>query len=92
VLPAAANGCPTFGQYRADPGGGHQPWALHVLEVSGGRVARVHSFLDADRLFPQFGLPAYLPGLTDRFRQRVGAAAGDALNWPGDRPGPGEPR
>lgn len=61
VVPAAANGCPTFAQYRADPGGGHRPWALHVLEVSGGRVARIHSFLDTDRLFPQFGLPAHLP-------------------------------
>ena len=61
LLPAAANGCPTFGQYRADPDGGHAPWALHVLEVSGGRVATVHSFLDTDRLFPHFGLPPHLP-------------------------------
>ena len=61
LLPAAANGCPTFGQYRVDPDGGHRPWALHVLEISGGRVARVHSFLDPGRLFQHFGLPAHLP-------------------------------
>jgi RNA polymerase sigma-70 factor, ECF subfamily len=57
VLPVEANGCPGFGQYRRDPQGGHAPWALHVLEVSGGRVAEVHAFLDTARLFPLFGLP-----------------------------------
>ena len=29
----AANGCPAFGQY-AGPAGGHEPWALQVLEIS----------------------------------------------------------
>lgn len=62
LLTTAANGCPAFGQYHADPEGGHMPWALQVLEISGGRVARVHTFLDVDRLFPYFGLPAHLPG------------------------------
>ncbi len=62
LLPArAANGCPAFGQYRPDPEGGHRPWALHVLEVSGGRITGFHAFLDTDRLFPAFGLPAHLP-------------------------------
>ncbi len=54
---AAANGCPAFGQYRASgPGGRHQPWGLHVLEVSGGRVTGLTVFLDTS-LFPLFGLP-----------------------------------
>jgi RNA polymerase sigma-70 factor, ECF subfamily len=61
LLPTAANGCPAFGQYRPDPEGGYAPWALHMLEISGGRIARINSFLDADHLFPLFGLPARLP-------------------------------
>src|SRR5205807_3726755 len=36
LLATAANGCPAFGQYRPDPDGGHAPWALQVLEISGG--------------------------------------------------------
>jgi RNA polymerase sigma-70 factor (ECF subfamily) len=61
LLPTAANGCPAFGQYRVDPQGGHRPWALQVLEVSGDRISGFHAFLDHD-LFPAFGLPTRLPG------------------------------
>lgn len=61
LIPRAANGCPAFGHYKPDPGGGHAPWALQVLEISGRRIAGIHSFLDAGRLFPAFGLPAHLP-------------------------------
>ena len=61
LLPTAANGCPAFGQYRVDPHGGHTPWALQVLEISGDRIAGIHSFLEPERLFPAFGLPAHLP-------------------------------
>ena len=63
LLPASANGCPAFGQYRPDPAGGHAPWAIQVLEVSGGRIAEMHFFLASlapDRLFPAFGLPLHL--------------------------------
>jgi len=38
----------------------HYPWALQVLEISAGRVSGIHSFLDAERLFAAFGLPAHL--------------------------------
>ncbi len=62
MLATAANGCPAFGQYRPDPAGGHTPWALQVLEISGDRISAYHAFLDAEALFPQFGLPAHLPG------------------------------
>ena len=58
----SANGLPTFGQYRPDPAGGHSPWALQVLEVSGGRIVEMTFFLDTDTLFPLFGLPARLDG------------------------------
>ena len=61
LLPAAANGCAGFGQYRIDPAGGHRPWALQVIVTSAGRISEMHNFLDADRLFPRFGLPAHLP-------------------------------
>ncbi|XVV09680.1 sigma-70 family RNA polymerase sigma factor [Actinoplanes sp. CA-131856] len=61
LLPTAANGLPAFGQYRiAASGEGHDPWALIVLEISEGRIARVTNFLDTARLFPLFGLPAHL--------------------------------
>ena len=61
LLPTVANGCPAFGQYRPDPDGGHHPWALQVLEISGDRISGAHFFLDTELLFPAFGLPAHLP-------------------------------
>jgi RNA polymerase sigma-70 factor (ECF subfamily) len=62
LLPIAANGMPAFGQYRpSGPGGLHEPWSLQVLEISGGKVAHVHHFLDTT-LFAKFGLPARLDG------------------------------
>lgn len=63
LLPTHANGVPAFGQYRVDPSGGHSPWSLNVVEISGGKIARLHFFLDTARLFPLFGLPAHLPEL-----------------------------
>ncbi len=61
VIPAvSANGSPAFGQYKPHPDGGHAPWALQVLEVSGGGIAEFTFFLVTDCLFPRFGLPAGL--------------------------------
>jgi RNA polymerase sigma-70 factor (ECF subfamily) len=61
VLPAAsANGAPAFGQYKPAEDGGYEPWALQVLEVSGGRIGEFTFFLDTAPLFPLFGLPARL--------------------------------
>jgi RNA polymerase sigma-70 factor, ECF subfamily len=65
LLPAWANGCPAFGQYRPDPAGGWSPWAIQVLEISGGRITGMNfflDFLDPERLFPAFGLPLHLEG------------------------------
>ncbi|WP_254920838.1 sigma-70 family RNA polymerase sigma factor [Blastococcus mobilis] len=54
-----ANGSPAFAQYKPSQDGGRLPWALHELEVSGGRIAHITSFLDLDNgLFRQLGLPA----------------------------------
>ncbi len=62
VLATLANGAPAFAQYRPRPGGGHEPWALHVLEVRAGRVAHISSFLDLDNdLFRRLGLPVEPP-------------------------------
>jgi RNA polymerase sigma-70 factor (ECF subfamily) len=61
LVPAGlVNGSPAFAQYKPDPGGGYQPWALQVHEVAGGRIARMTFFLDTERIFPAFGLPAHL--------------------------------
>ena len=62
VIPTvAANGSPAFGQYKpADDGDGFEPWALIVLELSGGRIGEMTFFLDTARLFPLFGLPSRL--------------------------------
>lgn len=61
LLATAANGCPAFAQYRLDPDGGYQPWALHVIEITGSRISGIHSFLDTAHLFPAFALPSHLP-------------------------------
>lgn len=60
TIPVSANGQPAFAQYRVDPDGGHAPWAIQVLEVAGGRVTGMCSFLDTETLFPIFDLPAHL--------------------------------
>ena len=61
VIPAvSANGMPTYGQYKTDPEGGYSPWALQVLDLSGGRIGEFTFFLDTQKLFPLFGLPMHL--------------------------------
>jgi RNA polymerase sigma-70 factor (ECF subfamily) len=59
LIATEANGCPAFGQYRVDPNGGHTPWAIQVIEVSGDRISAFNAFLDTN-LFPAFGLPTHL--------------------------------
>jgi RNA polymerase sigma-70 factor, ECF subfamily len=61
VIPAgSANGSPAYGQYKPSPEGGYDPWALQVVELSGGRISEITFFLDTDTLFPLFGLPPRL--------------------------------
>ncbi|MEV0617262.1 sigma-70 family RNA polymerase sigma factor [Nonomuraea sp. NPDC050404] len=52
LVPTRANGCPAFGQYSSDG----EPFALVVLEVSGGVIVGETTYLDPG-LFPIFGLP-----------------------------------
>jgi RNA polymerase sigma-70 factor (ECF subfamily) len=62
LLPTVgANGTVAFGQYKpSESGAGHDPWALHMLELDGAKVVELTFFLDTARLFPLFGLPARL--------------------------------
>ncbi|GHB45557.1 DNA-directed RNA polymerase sigma-70 factor [Streptomyces cirratus] len=62
LVPTTANGMPAFGQYRPREDGrpGHEPWALQVLEISGGKIVGLNAFLDTARWFPLFGLPEQL--------------------------------
>jgi RNA polymerase sigma-70 factor (ECF subfamily) len=61
LVPVTVNGSPAVAQYRpSGPGGRHEPWSIHVLEVSEGRIRRLTLFLETGRLFPLFGLPASL--------------------------------
>ena len=60
MLPVQANGVLGWGQYKPDPDGGYEPWALQVHEVSGGKLSRLTFFLDTPKLFPLFGIPPHL--------------------------------
>jgi RNA polymerase sigma-70 factor (ECF subfamily) len=60
LIPRTANGSPAFGQYKPSPDGGLEPWSLQVLEISDGRIAGITFFLDTERVFPLFDLPARL--------------------------------
>ena len=62
VIPTVgANGSPAFGQYKpSESGRGFDPWALQVLELAGAQIVELTFFLDTERLFPLFGLPARL--------------------------------
>jgi RNA polymerase sigma-70 factor (ECF subfamily) len=62
LVPTTANGSPAFAQYRpVGPGGGYEPFALVILELSGGVITEMTTYLDAQRLFPLFDLPS-VPG------------------------------
>jgi RNA polymerase sigma-70 factor, ECF subfamily len=58
VMVTAANGGPAFGIYNPVDGGagGYAPWAVVVMETSGGKVSGLHHFIYPE-LFAQFGLP-----------------------------------
>jgi len=60
LVPTTANGRPAFAHYRpSGPGGRHEPFALHVLDIADGKVVAISSFLDT-ALFSLFGLPEQL--------------------------------
>ncbi len=59
LVPVQANGMAAFASYKPDPAGGHAPWSIQVLEISGDRIVGHHNFLDTS-LFEAFGLPSHL--------------------------------
>jgi RNA polymerase sigma-70 factor (ECF subfamily) len=60
MLPVMANGSPALAQYKPSKVPGRlEPWAIHVLTVSGDRISGITNFLETG-LFSRFGLPAYL--------------------------------
>ena len=60
LLPAMVNGRPAFGQYDAVG----QPFALVTLEVAGGLLTEMTTYLDLAGDFEFFGLPAAYPAAT----------------------------
>jgi len=59
LLATSANGCAAFASYHPDGRGGHDPFALQVIEVADGKIVGHHNFLDTN-LFAAFGLPEHL--------------------------------
>jgi RNA polymerase sigma-70 factor, ECF subfamily len=61
LVPVMANGVPAFAQYRCSgPNGEFEPWALQILDIADGKIVAINSFLDVERMFPLFGVPATL--------------------------------
>jgi RNA polymerase sigma-70 factor (ECF subfamily) len=57
------NGSPGYAQWKpSEDGARHEAWAVHVLDVVDGRIARIDYFLDTATVFPLFGLPLIWPG------------------------------
>jgi RNA polymerase sigma-70 factor (ECF subfamily) len=61
LVATMANGSAAFGSYHRAEGGGHEPFALQVLDVANGRIVGHHNFLGAGH-FEAFGLPLRLEG------------------------------
>ena len=60
LLPIIANGSVAYAQYKpTGQAGRRDPFAIHLVEVSAGRVGRITNFLDTS-LFSLFGLPRHL--------------------------------
>jgi RNA polymerase sigma-70 factor (ECF subfamily) len=59
LVAVEANGMAAFASYKKDPAGGHAPWSIQIIEISGDRIVGHHNFLDTT-LFEAFGLPAHL--------------------------------
>jgi RNA polymerase sigma-70 factor (ECF subfamily) len=61
-VPVEVNGVPGFAQWKpSETGSGYDAWAIHVLQISGDRIAGVDFFVES-ALFPLFGLPVHLDG------------------------------
>ncbi|WP_091295068.1 sigma-70 family RNA polymerase sigma factor [Micromonospora halophytica] len=70
LVPTAANGSPAFWQTRPGPDGRHTPFALVLLDVADGRVRKIVTYLDVDRLWPLF-VRAGAGDVPDQLPERV---------------------
>ena len=61
LIPIAVNGTAGFGSYRMTRPGLWEPFAIQVIEVSGGKIVGHHNFLYPER-FADFGLPPRIEG------------------------------
>ena len=59
VQTTVANGRPAIAQWKPAGDGTYEAWAIHVLEVSDGRISGITFFVD-QKLFPLFGFPTTL--------------------------------
>lgn len=58
-VPVAANGGLAYAMYKPLPGGSYHAFGIQVIEASGGGIAALHAFIEAD-LVARFGLPTLL--------------------------------
>jgi RNA polymerase sigma-70 factor (ECF subfamily) len=59
LIATSANGCPAFASYKPVGPGVWEPFNLHLVEVTNGRISGLHHFLYPE-LYPLFGLPLRL--------------------------------
>jgi RNA polymerase sigma-70 factor (ECF subfamily) len=57
LVPCRMNGAWGFGQYRPGDDGLLRPFALVAVEIGGGKVSRLVTFLGTEPRFAEFGLP-----------------------------------
>lgn len=57
LVPCRMNGARGFGQYRPGDDGVLRPFALVAVQVRGGQVAQIVTFLGTQHRFGEFGLP-----------------------------------
>ena len=73
LIPVAANGQAAFACYLRDPDGTQHAHGVQVLDISGGKIARITIFLDHAQL-EIFGLPMTVPAAAPA--ASLGASAG----------------
>ena len=73
LVATSANGCPAFASYKPAADGGWEPFNIHIVEVSDGRISGLHHFLYPE-LFAAFGLPLRLERVARRSTRRARSA------------------
>jgi RNA polymerase sigma-70 factor (ECF subfamily) len=60
LVPCHINGAPGFGQYRPSDDGDLRPFALVSVDIRGGQITELVTFLGTQHRFAEFGLPESL--------------------------------